>query len=446
LVSTNEVTLAAIEAARERVREFVRLTPTIASQALTDRAGTAVTLKLENLQRTGSFKVRGANNMLASLDVLPPGVVAASAGNHAQAVALAATQRGIASTVVMPMGAPAAKQQACRGYGATIELVEGSLAACQTRARELATERGLLYIPPYDSPEIIAGQGTLGLELLEQEPELQTILVPAGGGGLLAGVAIAVKSRRPDVRVIGVQSTAMNGIVASLGAGAPVAMLPRDTIADGVAVAGPSELTLELIERYVDDVVDVDEESIARAIVFLLERARVVAEGAGALAVAALMSGKIEPSGATPGAGTTPGPGKMSSAGTTPGAGRMSSAGTTVAVISGGNIDVNLLDRLVDRGLVADGRRKRLTVATANVPGELVRISGAMAEARANIVQVEHDLAAPDLPVGVSRITLVIELPQAEVYERVREHLIAAGLSEAELTDFQTSAAANRPS
>ena len=157
-------------------------------------------------------------------------------------------------------------------------------------------------------------------------------------------------------------------------------------------------------------------------------------KGAGALAVAALMSGKIEPSGATPGAGTTPGTGKMSS------------AGTTVAVISGGNIDVNLLDRLVDRGLVADGRRKRLTVATANVPGELVRISGAMAEARANIVQVEHDLAAPDLPVGVSRITLVIELPQAEVYERVREHLIAAGLSEAELTDFQTSAAANRPS
>ena len=414
-MSTNDVTIAAIEAARERVREFVRLTPTIASQALTDRTGAPVTLKLENLQRTGSFKVRGANNMLASLDVLPPGVVAASAGNHAQAVALAATQRGIASTVVMPASAPAAKQQACRGYGATIELVEGSLAACQTRARELAAERGLLYIPPYDSPEIIAGQGTLGLELLEQEPGLKTILVPAGGGGLLSGVAIAVKSRRPEVRVIGVQSTAMNGIVASLEAGAPVAMLPRDTIADGVAVAGPSELTLGLIERYVDDVVDVDEESIAMAIVFLLERARVVAEGAGALAVAALMSGKVAPSGAT------------------------------AAVISGGNIDVNLLDRLVDRGLVADGRRKRLTVATANVPGELVRISGAMAEARANIVQVEHDLAAPDLPVGVSRITLVIELAQADAYERVREHLIAAGLSEAELTDFQTSAAANRP-
>ena len=414
-MGTNDVTIAAIEAARERVSEFVRLTPTIASQALTDRAGAPVTLKLENLQRTGSFKVRGANNMLASLDMLPLGVVAASAGNHAQAVALAATQRGIASTVVMPASAPAAKQQACRGYGATIELVEGSLAACQTRARELATERGLLYIPPYDSPEIIAGQGSLGLELLEQEPEIETILVPAGGGGLLSGVAIAVKSRRPEVRVIGVQSTAMNGIVASLEAGAPVAMLPRDTIADGVAVAGPSELTLGLIERYVDDVVDVDEESIAMAIVFLLERARVVAEGAGALAVAALMSGKVAPSGAT------------------------------AAVISGGNIDVNLLDRLVDRGLVADGRRKRLTVATANVPGELVRISGAMAEARANIVQVEHDLAAPDLPVGVSRITLVIELAQADAYERVREHLIAAGLSEAELTDFQTSAAANRP-
>ncbi len=415
-MSNEAVTLAAIESARERVRDFVRLTPTITSQALTSRVGVPVTLKLENLQRTGSFKVRGANNMLASLSEQPAGVIAASAGNHAQAVALAASQRGTPSTVVMPMSAPAAKQQACQGYGATIELVDGSLAACQTHAREIAAERGLLYVPPYDSAGIVAGQGTLALELLEQEPEVDTILVPAGGGGLLAGVAVATKALRPDVRVVGVQSSSMNGIVASLGADAPVAMMPRHTIADGVAVAGPSELTLRLISEYVDDVVDVDEESIAAAIVFLLERARVVAEGAGALTVAALLAETVVPSGAT------------------------------AAVISGGNIDVNLLGRLVGRGLIADGRRKRLSVATANVPGEMERISGALADARANIVQIEHDLEVPDLPVGVARITFLIELPEAAVYEQVREALFAAGLSEGEQTDFETPAAANWPS
>jgi len=415
-MSSDAVTLEAIEAARGRIAEFVRVTPTIASQALTQRTGVPVTLKLESLQRTGSFKVRGANNVLASLPTPSAGVIAASAGNHAQAVALAASQRGIPATVVMPMSAPAAKQQACRGYGATIELVDGSLAACQTHAREVAAERGLLYIPPYDSAEIIAGQGTLALELLEQEPDLQTILVPAGGGGLLAGVAVASKALRPAIRVVGVQSTAMNGIVASLEAHAPVAMMPRHTIADGVAVAGPSDLTLELISEYVDEVVDVDEESIAAAIVFLLERARVVAEGAGALTTAALLSEKIVP------------------------------AGPTVAVVSGGNIDVNVLGRLVGRGLIADGRRKRLSVATANVPGEMERISGALAEARANIVQIEHDLAVPELPVGVARITFLIELPEADVYERVRGTLFAAGLSEGEQTDFQTPAAANWPS
>lgn len=410
------VTLASIEAARERIAEFVRLTPTNASQTLTDRIGVPVTLKLENLQRTGSFKVRGANNVLAGLETPPRGVIAASAGNHAQAVALAASQRGIPATVVMPETAPAAKQQACRRYGAQIELVAGSLAAAQTHARALAEEQRLLYIPPYDSPAVVAGQGTLGLELLEQVPDLETVIVPAGGGGLLAGVAVAVKSRRPDACVIGVQTSAMNGIVQSLAATTPVASLPVHTIADGVAVAGPSDLTLSLIREYVDDVVDVSEELIAQAIVFLLERARVVAEGAGALPVAAMLSGAVAP------------------------------AGQTVAVISGGNIDINVLDRLVDRGLEADGRRKRITVATANVPGELVRISGAIARARANIVHVEHDLSAPDLPVEVARITVILELPEAAAIGEVRSALLEDGFIEGELTDFETPAAANWPS
>ena len=413
---SDSVTPGEIEAARDRIAEFVRLTPTVASQTLTERVGAPVTLKLENLQRTGSFKVRGANNVLASLESPPAGVIAASAGNHAQAVALAASQRGIAATVVMPAGAPAAKQQACRSYGATVELVEGSLAAAQTHARAATEERRLFYIPPYDAPAIVAGQGTLGLELLEQAPDLGTVLVPAGGGGLLAGVAVAIKSRRPDARVIGVQASAMNGIVESLNATTPVAVLPRHTIADGVAVAGPSELTLGLIREYVDDVIDVSEEAIARAIVFLLERARVVSEGAGALGVAALLTGAVQPS------------------------------GPTVAVISGGNIDVNVLDRLVDRGLEADGRRRRITVATANVPGELERISGAIARARANIVHVEHDLSAPDLPVEVARITVILELPEAAAIELVRSALLEDGFTEGERTDFATPAAANWPS
>jgi len=413
---SDTVTPSEIETARERIAEFVRLTPTVASQSLTDVAQVPVTLKLENLQRTGSFKVRGANNVLASLKPAPTGVIAASAGNHAQAVALAASQRGVGATVVMPETAPAAKQQACHNYGATIELVEGSLAAAQTRARTLAEERGLFYIPPYDAPAIVAGQGTLGLELLDQVPELETVIVPAGGGGLLAGVALAVKSKRPDARVIGVQTAAMNGIVESLQAGAPVAVLPRHTIADGVAVAGPSELTLALIREHVDDVVEVSEEAIARAIVFLLERARVVAEGAGALAVAALLTGAARPT------------------------------GPTVAVVSGGNIDINVLDRLVDRGLEVDGRRQRITVATANVPGELERISGAIGRARANIIHVEHDLSAPDLPVEVARLTVILDLPEATAIELVRGELLADGFAEGERTDFETPAAANWPS
>ena len=216
--------------------------------------------------------------------------------------------------------------------------------------------------------------------------------------------------------MIGVQASAMNGVVESLAAASPVAVLPRHTIADGVAVAGPSDLTLSLIQEYVDDVVDVSEDAIARAIVFLLERAKIVAEGAGALGVAALLSGTIAPT------------------------------GSTVAVISGGNIDINVLDRLVDRGLEADGRRRRITVATANVPGELERISGAIGRARANIIHVEHDLAAPDLPVEVARLTVILELPEAVAIERVHEELLVAGFAEGTLTDYQTTAAANWPS
>jgi threonine dehydratase len=405
-----EVTLADIEAARARIAGHVRPTPLLASVALGEAVGVPVYLKCENLQRTGSFKVRGAHNMLAVR--APAAVVTASAGNHAQGVALACRERGVAATVVMPRTAPLAKQLATRGYGAEVVLVEGGLAEAIDHARGLGEAHGWLFVPPFDAPEVVAGQGTLGLELLDELPGLTTVLVPAGGGGLLAGVAVAVKSSRPDVRIVGVQSAAMPGLLASRAAHAPVAVERRRTIADGVAVAGPSALTHALIERYVDELVEVSEADIASAVVFLLERARLVVEGAGALGVAALRAGLLRP------------------------------GGPTVAVISGGNIDVSVLGRLVQRGLAVDGRQRRLTIAAANVPGELARITGVCSAHGANIVEVGHDLTPPELPVGVARITLRLEVAGVEAYEALLAGFVEAGFTRGTATDLLTAAAA----
>jgi threonine dehydratase len=404
-------TLAEVEAARERIAPLVRRTPLWPSHSLSERFGASLLLKCENLQRTGSFKLRGAANLLATAGPVA-GIVAASAGNHAQGVALAAAHHGLAATVLMPADAPLAKRRATAAYGASVELVDGPLALAIERARALAAERGALFVPPFDHPAVVAGQGTLGLELLEQAPDLETVLVPAGGGGLLAGIALAIKTRAPHVRVVGVQSAAMPGIVASLRAASPQVVPAARTLADGVAVAGPSALTLELIRRYADDVVAVPEEAIAAAVVLLLERTRLVVEGAGALGIAALLAGAV-PAG-----------------------------GRVVAVLSGGNIDINLLGRVVDRGLLSEGRRRRITIAAANVPGELARITAAVAAARANIIEVEHELVVAELPVGVARITLRLELAGAEAFAELNATLLAAGLLPGAATDFATPAAA----
>lgn len=410
MASDTEVTRADIEAARTRIAGHVRPTPLVVSAALGELVGHPVYLKCENLQRTGSFKVRGAHNMLAVRG--PLAVVTASAGNHAQGVALASRERGVQATVVMPRTAPLAKQRAARGYGAEIVLVEGGLAEAIEHARGLAAAHGWLFVPPFDAPEVVAGQGTIGLELLEELPELATVVVPAGGGGLLGGIALAVKSSRPDVRVVGVQSAAMPGLIASRVAGEPVAVARARTIADGVAVVGPSALTQALIERYVDDLVAVSEADIASAVVFLVERARLVVEGAGALAVAALRAGLVRPS------------------------------GPVVAVVSGGNIDASLLGRLVQRGLAVDGRQRRLTIAAANVPGELARITAVCSAQGANIIEVGHDLTPPELPVGVARITLRLELAGAEAYAALEAAFIEAGFVAGTATDLLTPAAA----
>ncbi|MSQ36141.1 MAG: pyridoxal-phosphate dependent enzyme [Dehalococcoidia bacterium] len=308
--------------------------------------------------------------------------------------------------------APLAKREATAGYGASVELVDGPLSMAIDRARALAAERGELFVPPFDDPAVVAGQGTLGLEVLEQAPDLETVLVPAGGGGLLAGVALAVKSRAPQVRVVGVQTAAMPGIVESLRAGEARTVPAARTIADGVAVAGPSALTLELVRRYVDDVVTVSEEAIAAAVVLLLERTRLVVEGAGALGVAALLAGAAAP------------------------------RGRTVVVLSSGNIDVNLLGRIVERGLLSEGRRRRVTIAAANVPGELARVTQAVASGRGNIIEVQHELVVAELPVGVARVTLRLELAGDAAFAELRASLLAAGLVTGTVTDFATPAAA----
>ena len=408
------VTYADIEAARERIREAVRVTPLWPTRALSERLGITLLLKCENLQRTGSFKPRGAVNMIASLP-RPAGVVAGSAGNHAQGVAFAAALQGLPATIFMPAEAPLAKRLATEAYGATVELVDGPLSLAIERARAAAEERGLLFVPPFDHPAVVAGQGTVGLEILEQDPEVETVLVPTGGGGLLAGIAVAIKSVRPDVRVVGVQASAMPGVATTMQAHARQTVPAVRTIADGVGVAGPSDLTFELIERYVDDVVTVPDEAIAQAVVALIERTKLVVEGAGALGVAALLSGAVEP------------------------------RGRTVAVLSGGNIDINLLDRIVERGLLDEGRRRRITVAAANVPGELARITGAIAGGGGNILEVDHELVVPGLPIGVARITIRLDVAGEPGYARVEAALLAAGLLRGERTDFATVAAVAMP-
>ena len=413
--TSGAVTIEDVHAARRRIAGSARVTPMWPSVSLSNLAGVPVLLKCEQLQRGGSFKFRGASNMLGSLATQPRGVIAASAGNHAQGVALAAAERGIPATVVMPANAPLAKQAATRGYGAEVVLVDGPLADCIEQAQERAAERDLLFVPPFDNPAIVAGQATLGLEVIEQAPEATTVIVPAGGGGLLAGAALAIKSLRPDIRVVGAQSQAMPGIVASLLAGAPRTVPFVQTLADGAAVAGPSALTLELIERYVDDVVAVHEEDIARTMVLLIERTKFVIEGAGALGVAALMAGLVE------------------------------ADGPVAPVLSGGNVDINLLDRIVERGLTGEGRRRSLTFATAHAPGELARISRIIAAQGVNVIEVEHKLVDTELPVGAALLSFRLDIAGDEAFEELCAALMAEGMQPGSLTDFVTPAAQSIP-
>jgi threonine dehydratase len=385
-------------AAREVVAELARETPVLISGTLSERCGGRVLLKAENLQRTGSFKLRGALNRVAGLEA-GSGVVAGSAGNHAQALAYAASARSIACEVFMPAEAAVAKVAAVQAYGGTVTLGGESVDDCIAAALERAAQTGAVFVHPFDDPQVIVGQATLGLELLEQVPDLETLVVPLGGGGLISGVAAVVKQARPQARVIGVQVAACAPYPAALAAGTPLAVSAGSTIADGIAVKRPGVLTLPLVQRLVDEVVVVSDEDTAEAMVILMERAKLVVEGAGAVGVAALLAELVKPS----------------------------SEGSTVVVLSGGNVDAGLLALVARRHETAVGRRLRVFTRVADRPGGLAALLLCVAQAGGNLVAVEHVREAVDLQVRQTGVELTLETRGAEHAESIVAAMVSAG-------------------
>ncbi len=389
-----------VRQARERLSEIVQTTPLNYSRSLSEIVGAEVFLKLENLQKTGSFKLRGASNKILSLapQAKRHGVVAASAGNHAQGVALGAQRVGIPATIVMPEGAPLAKVSATKGYGAQVVLHGSVYDDAYRRAVEINSQTGATFVHAFDDPEVIAGQGTVGLEILEQLPEVDTIVVPIGGGGLAAGIGTAVKTLHPHARLIGVQASGAPSMVQSLSLGKISTLDKVSTIADGIMVKEPGSLTFELVSRYLDMVVTVSDEEIAGAILTLLERCKVVAEGAGAVALAAVLNHKFE------------------------------LKGDKIAVlVSGGNIDVNFMAQIIERGLVKSGRRVKITTFVSDKIGTLHKVLEIVTRFRANIITVDHSRTEAALPLGMAEVALVLETEDQQHIERILEALTTAG-------------------
>ena len=360
---TTGPTLSEIEAARRGLADVARLTPVYGSETFSRLAGREVVLKAENLQRTGSFKVRGAVTRIAALTHAQraAGVVAASAGNHGQAVAWAAREAGIPAVIFVPQDAPMAKIEACRNYAATTELAGVRFEEALAAALAFAEETGATFVHPYEDETVIAGQGTIGLELAEQVPQAETVLVPVGGGGLASGIALALRAVKPDARVIGVE-------------------IRRDryTIADGIAVKHPGELTSAILDDVLDGMVTVSDEEISEAIVLLLERSKLVVEGAGAVGVAALL------------------------------AGRVGGSGPAIAVLSGGNIDATMLISVMRHGLTVAGRYLVVRTQLADRPGELIKLLSLVAEERGNVIAVEHHREGMDIPVSETEVELTL--------------------------------------
>ena len=394
-----EVTRADIEAARDVLGDVARRTPIEGSRPLSEGVGGPVALKCENLQRAGSFKIRGAYVRIARLsdDERAHGVVAASAGNHAQGVALAATLLGTSSTVFMPEGAPIPKVEATKAYGANIRFAGATVDEALVAAEQYAAESGAVLIHPFDHPDIVAGQGTVGLEILEQCPDVKTVVVGVGGGGLVSGVAAAIKPVRPDAVIVGVQAAGAASYPMSLAAGSPQKLPSMATIADGIAVGCPGELTFRMVRHLVDDIVTVSEEALSQALLLCLERAKLVVEPAGAAAVAALMDmpQRFEP--------------------------------PVVAVLSGGNIDPLLLLRLLRHGLAAAGRYLSFRLRIPDRPGELARLLGELAASGANVLDVEHVRTGPKLHLDEVEVALTLETRGPEHCKLVLDRLRDAG-------------------
>jgi threonine dehydratase len=379
-VSGDLLELADIEAARRLLAGVVLRTPLEASRPLTAAVGVPVWLKCENQQRAGSYKVRGAYTRISRLSAAERerGVVAASAGNHAQGVALAAGLLGARATVFMPEGAPLPKVSATKGYGASIEYAGTTVDDSLVAAQEFADRTGAVLIHPFDHLDVIAGQGTVGLEIVEQCPDVGTIVIPVGGGGLISGVAVAAKALRPDVRIIGVQAAGAASFAPSLAAGEPVPLGDCATIADGIAVRRPGDLNFAHVSKLVDEIVTVTDGELSAALLLVLERHKMVVEPAGAAAVAALMTG-------------------------------LGVRSPVVAILSGGNIDPMLLMRVIEHGLATAGRFLRLSVRCGDQPGELARVLARIAEHRVNIVDVAHSRQNPRLSFGEVDVALSVE-------------------------------------
>lgn len=391
-----------VEAARERIRPHVEESPCPYSELFSQQFGCKVYLKLENLHLTGSFKERGACNRLLQLseDARQTGVVAASAGNHAQAVALYATKFDVSSKIVMPEATPLVKVTRTRNFGGEVVLKGANFDEAYDYAQQIAKDEGRKFIHPFNDPEIIAGQGTLGLELLEQNPYLDTILVPIGGGGLAAGIATAIKETNPKIRVVGIEAKVLASMKASIEAGSIVELPAAQTLCDGIAVRRVGEMTHRILSKYLDDIVTVSEQQVAGAVLDLLETEKMIAEGAGATTIAALAAEAIP-----------------------------DLEGRRVcAIISGGNIDVNVLARIIERGLAATGRIFQLDLQLQDTPGALAEVLGLVAEMDANVLEIHHNRTfAEESPVGTTNVELKLETRGPDHIDRMREKLKEAG-------------------
>ncbi|HHX22440.1 MAG: threonine ammonia-lyase [Tepidanaerobacteraceae bacterium] len=391
-----DIVLKDIQEAAHCLKDVAYKTGLVHNTTFSEMTGNTVYLKTENLQKTGSFKVRGAFNKIAHLSEKDKqsGVIASSAGNHAQGVAMAATAYGIKSTIVMPKHAPLSKIAATRNYGADVVLYGDAYDEAYEKARDIQRQTGAFFVHPFNDPEVIAGQGTIGLEIFEDLPDVDIIVAPIGGGGLISGIAIAAKTIKPEIKLIGVQTKNVPSMAKSLSQNHITTVDGMPTIADGIAVKTPGEITFKIIQHYLDDIFTVDEDEIANAILLLLERAKVISEGAGAAPLAAILN-------------------------------RMNNIRNKkiVALVSGGNIDVNMLSRIIDKGLVKSGRKIFIDTLIPDRPGTLGALLKLMAKTGANVLSIIHNRSTKDIPIGYAKVELELETADEEHVENIKEIL-----------------------